>query len=260
MKHAIITGASKGLGKALAQAMAAHGYDVLLVARSEGLLQQLASDITQHYPVKAHSLALDLALPASAHEIAAWCVQRDFQPSVLINNAGYACWGYFEKLSLTLQLQMLNLHVQGMVALTHELLPALRKHKQAYVLNVSSTTAYQAVPTLSLYAASKSFVRSFSRGLRYELRNSPVSVTCLSPGPMSTNFIAEANMHAMQETATKFEMTAADVAHRGVKAMFNRRAEVIPGWMNLLTVVLSKVVPDALLERIANNLYQSKLS
>ncbi|MBL0745333.1 SDR family NAD(P)-dependent oxidoreductase [Chryseolinea lacunae] len=260
MKHAIVTGASKGLGKALAQAMAARGYDVLLVARSEALLEQLASEITQQHPVKAHCLALDLALPVSADQIAAWCADRGFQPSVLINNAGFACWGYFEKLSLALQLQMLNLHVQGMVALTHQLLPALRKHEQAYVLNVSSTTAYQAVPTLSLYAASKTFVRSFSRGLRYELRNSPVSVTCLSPGPMSTNFIAEANMHAMQQTAAKFEMTADEVARRGVKAMFNRRAEVIPGWMNRLTVVLSKVVPDALLERIASNLYQSKLS
>jgi short-subunit dehydrogenase len=259
MKQAIITGASKGLGKALALEMASRGYETLLVARSAPLLDSLAAEITSRFNVKVHTLALDLAQTEASQTIYDWCQGASFQPTVLINNAGYACWGYFHALPLSSQLPMLGLNVQGMVSLTHRILPLLQKQPKAYILNVCSTSAYQPVPTMSLYAASKAFVRSFTRSLRYELRKGPVSVTCLSPGPMATNFIAQANMQAMQETAQKFEMKAEDVARSGVKAMFAGRAEVIPGWMNALSVRFSKVLPDALLERIANNLYESKL-
>jgi short-subunit dehydrogenase len=259
MKQAIITGASKGLGKALALEMASRGYETLLVARSAPLLETLANEISNRFNVKVHTLALDLAQSEASQTVYDWCQRASFQPTVLINNAGYACWGYFHALPLSSQLPMLGLNVQGMVSLTHRILPLLQKQPQAYILNVCSTSAYQPVPTMSLYAASKAFVRSFTRSLRYELRKGPVSVTCLSPGPMATNFIAQANMQAMQETAQKFEMKAEDVARRGVKAMFAGRAEVIPGWMNALSVGFSKVLPDALLERIANNLYESKL-
>jgi short-subunit dehydrogenase len=259
MKQAIITGASKGLGKALALEMASRGYEMLIVARSAALLETLAAEITSRFNVKVHVLALDLAQDEASQTIVDWCRDAAFQPSVLINNAGYACWGYFHVLPLSSQLPMLALNVQGMVSLTHRVLPLLQKQPKAYILNVCSTSAYQPVPTMSLYAASKAFVRSFTRSLRYELRKGPVSVTCLSPGPMATNFIAQANMQAMQETAKKFEMKADDVARAGVKAMFAGRGEVIPGWMNVLSVGFSKVLPDALLERIANNLYESKL-
>ncbi|AYB33428.1 SDR family NAD(P)-dependent oxidoreductase [Chryseolinea soli] len=259
MKQAIITGASKGLGKALALEMASRGYETLLVARSAPLLETLAAEISSRFNVKVHTLTLDLAQNEASQTVYEWCQGASFQPTVLINNAGYACWGYFHRLPLSSQLPMLDLNVQGMVSLTHRILPILQKQPQAYILNVCSTSAYQPVPTMALYAASKAFVRSFTRSLRYELRKGPVSVTCLSPGPMATNFIAQANMQAMQATAQKFEMKADDVARRGVKAMFAGRAEVIPGWMNALSVGFSKILPDALLERIANNLYESKL-
>ena len=202
MKQAIITGASKGLGKALAIEMASRGYETLLVARSAPLLEALALEISEQFKIKAHTLALDLGQATSAQVIREWCDGVSFQPSVLINNAGYACWGYFHSLPLNSQLHMLDLNVQGMVSLTHRMLPLLQQQQQAYVLNVCSTSAYQAVPTMTLYAASKAFVRSFSRGLRYELRGGPVSVTCLSPGPMSTNFITEAKMQVIKLICT----------------------------------------------------------
>lgn len=259
MQHAIITGASKGLGKAFAYNLASRGYDLLLVARSEKILQQEADTIAKKFNVKTWVLALDLSDFPSAAAIVQWCAQHQFQPSVLINNAGYACWGYFDKLELDQQHQMLQVNNGMLVSLTHSLLPVIRKNKQGYILNVASTAAFQSVPTMALYAASKAFVRSFSRSLRFELRNTNVSVTCLSPGPIATNFIQQAGMEALQETAKKYEMSAEEVADKGLRAMFNKKAECVPGLLNYLTIKLSFILPDALLEKVAANIYISKL-
>lgn len=259
MKHAVITGASKGLGKALAYQLAAKGYNLLLVARSENLLKDLAVQLSSQYPVQVHTLSLDLRETNSGNVIYDWCREVQFNPSVLINNAGYACWGFFDTLSIDQQQQMLQVNTGSLVNITHALLPLLKQQPAAYIMNVASTAAYQAVPTMALYAASKAFVKSFSRGLRYELRQTNVSVTCLSPGPMATNFIQQAGMEAMQETAKKFEMPAEAVAKKGLNAMFNKKSESIPGLVNYLTVKFSNILPDALLEKIAANLYVTKL-
>jgi short-subunit dehydrogenase len=259
MKKAIITGASKGLGKALAYELIARDYEVLLIARSEKLLQEIANDLNTTSEKKVHCLGLDLSQLQSVSKIKDWCREHSFFPSVLINNAGFACWGYFDKLSLASQLELLQVNVQTPVALTYEMLPFLKQHPQAYVLNVCSTAAYQPVPTMTLYAASKSFVRFFSRGLRYELRDTNVSVTCLSPGPVATNFIEAAGMQPLQKDAKKVEMQPHEVARLGINAMFKNKAEVIPGVLNIISVRLSKIVPDFLLEKIASKLYESKL-
>lgn len=259
MKQAIVTGASKGLGKALAHQLAAKGYDLLLIARSENLLAEEAKQISGTHQVNVQVLALDLTNAQAGSTVYSWCVQNQFNPSVLINNAGYACWGFFDSMSIAQQQQMLQVNTGSLISLTHALLPILKTHTAAYIMNVASTAAYQAVPTMTLYAASKAFVKSFSRGLRYELRNSPVSVTCLSPGPMATNFIQQAGMEAMQETAKKFEMPPETVAKAGLKAMFHKKSESVPGLINYLTVKVSNILPDALLEKIAANLYLTKL-
>ncbi len=259
MKQAIVTGASKGLGKAFAHLLASQGFDLLLVARSEKLLKEEAEVIAKQYGVKVNALSLDLSEFDSITSVITWCSQHQFKPSVLINNAGYACWGYFDKIELHQHQQMMQVNMSALVSLTHGLLPMLKETKQGFILNVASTAAFQAVPSMVLYAASKAFVRSFSRGLRYELRNTNISVTCLCPGPISTNFIQQAGMEAMQETARKFEMPAEEVARKGLRAMFNRKAEYIPGLINFLTVKASTILPDALLEKIAGNVYLTKI-
>lgn len=259
MKHAIVTGASKGLGKVFAHELATAGYDLLLIARSEKTLSEDAGRLSQAHQIEATALSLDLSDPDSTTKIVQWCQQHNFQPSVLINNAGYACWGYFDKIELTHHQQMLQVNIHAMVNLTHGLIPFMRKHKKSFILNVASTAAFQAVPSMTLYAAGKAFVRSFSRGLRYELRHTGISVTCLSPGPVATNFIQQAGMEAMQETAKKFEMSAQEVARKGLNAMFQGKAECVPGLLNYLTVMFSNVIPDWLLEKIAGNLYITKI-
>ncbi len=259
MKQAIVTGASKGLGKSFAHLLASRGYDLLLIARSEKILTEESNVIAKQYGVKASALSVDLSEADAVVVVIRWCEQHQFQPSVLVNNAGYACWGYFDKIDLHQHRQMMQVNMSCLVNLTHGLLPLLRKNNPSFILNVASTAAFQAVPSMTLYAASKAFVRSFSRGLRYELRNSSISVTCLSPGPIATNFIQQAGMEAMQDTAKKFEMTADQVAKKGLDAMFKGKAERIPGVLNYLTVKLSFILPDSLLEKIAGDLYLTKI-
>ena len=260
MAYALVTGASRGIGRALALALAQHGYDLLLVARSEVQLRALALEIGEKHQRQSHLLVLDLAAPGAAGAVAAWALAHTKELEVLVNNAGYGLWGRFEQLSLAEQQNMLQLNMLLPVALTHALLPALRQQPRAYVLNVASTAAYQAVPSLALYAASKAFVVSFSRGLRYELKDTPVSVTCLSPGATDTAFADRAGMGAeLQKTAIKVSMTPVAVARIAVRALLAGRAEIIPGLLNKVTVGLTVVIPKKLTEKIAAGIYEKYL-
>ncbi|KIO76332.1 short-chain dehydrogenase [Pedobacter lusitanus] len=255
-QYALITGASKGIGKAMAKSLARSGYHLLLIARSADELQQLAQSITEQYQVNVHYLPIDLSANTAALEIADWCNTQTSALSILVNNAGYGLWGNFQELSLREQLNMLRLNIDAVIELTHHLLPVLKKQKQAYILNVSSTAAYQAVPTLALYAASKSFILSYSRALRYELKDSPVAVSCLCPGPTATGFSSRAGMDALAELAEKFNMSAEKVAETGLKGMFKKKAEIIPGFLNKLSVVGTGLLPKSLIERITAGLYR----
>jgi uncharacterized protein len=256
MPKAIVTGASKGLGKALAIALGNRGYDLLLIARSADLLQKTADQILLQNQVKVHTLPLDLSDLNAGERILTWCREQQFNPSVLINNAGYTCYGFFENLKWVEQRDMLSVNLVNLVALTHYLLPLLKQQPHGYILNVSSTTAFQPIPTMAVYAASKSFVRSFSRSLRYELRKSTVSVTCLIPGTVATEFMDRAGMEALKPTAKKFEMKAEVVARAGLNAMFKKKAESIPGFTNYVSAKLTNLVPDAWLVKIAAGIYE----
>ncbi|MBC6610926.1 SDR family oxidoreductase [Hymenobacter sp. BT507] len=260
MKTALITGASRGIGQAIATELARRGYHVLLTARSEAALETVAATLRQQFGVEAHVLAADLAAADGPARVAEWALATAPELTVLVNNAGYGLWGRFEELGLDEQQQMLRLNMQVPVELTHRLLPALRRQPKAYILNVASTAAYQAVPTLSLYAASKAFLLSFSRGLRYELRNSPVSVTCLSPGSTTTDFANRAGMNdALQATANKVSMTPEQVAKAAVIALLAGEAELIPGALNKISATLTSFVPKSLTEKIAAGIYEKHL-
>jgi short-subunit dehydrogenase len=261
MPTALITGASRGIGRELALGLAKRGYDLLVVARSESQLQALAQEVQATYQRRTQVLALDLTQPEAASQVATWASQQTPTGlAVLINNAGYGLWGRFEQLSMEEQLNMLQLNLTLPVQLTHALLPQLRRAPRGYILNVASTAAYQAVASLTVYAASKAFLLSFSRGLRHELRDTSISVTCLSPGATTTDFTNRAGMGSeLQAVANKVSMTPDAVAAAGLQALFAGEAELIPGVLNKVVAGLTNIVPKGIVETIAAGIYEKYL-
>lgn len=254
-RYALITGASKGIGKSIAALLAREGYNLMLVARSENELQELSDAIQQEYHVKAVFLAIDLTTPAATATVAAWCNSHTTALSVLINNAGFGLWGDFSTTLLIEQTNMLQLNISSVIELTHLLLPQLKQQQQSYILNIASTAAYQALPTMAIYAASKSFILNYSRALQYELRKSAVSVSCLSPGPTATGFASRAGMDALAHLAEKFNASPDAVAVAGVKGMFNKKIEIIPGLLNKISAFGGRYLPKRLVEKVAAGIY-----
>jgi short-subunit dehydrogenase len=258
MSYVLITGASKGIGKALAGQFGALKYNLLLVARSANLLAQLANQLENEYNIQVKYLAADLSVATGVHDVAAFIEQENLPVNILVNNAGYGLWGSFEQLDINRQLNMIRLNNECILTLTYALLPVLKRQQQSYILNIASTTAYQAVPYMSVYAASKAFVLAFTRGLATELKGSNISVTCVSPGATHTNFMEQAGMHSQKiiQSAEKVSMDADTVARQAVNALFTRKTEHIPGWLNKVTAYANNFVPKKLIERIAASIYR----
>jgi uncharacterized protein len=254
--YALITGSSKGIGKAFAIELAKKNYDLLLVARSGDLLLKVANEIKQQYAVKVETLALDLSSNDAALKLKKFCETNKLNISVLVNNAGYGLSGNFEKFSLEENTNMMQLNMISLAQITQAFIPILEKNEQSYILNVASTTAYQAIPGLSIYSATKAFVLSFSRGLYHELKPKNISVTALSPGSTDTDFVnrAQINEKAMK-AAEKVNMTPEAVAKIGLEAMFDKKPEVVAGLINKIGAAGAWLLPKGIIEKIAGAIY-----
>ncbi len=256
MAYALITGASGGIGWALAKELASRKHDVLLLARSGETLKKNCEEIQQRYGVAAAFLAIDLSIPDAALRAKEWLADNQYSINILINNAGFGLWGNLKDIPRQELNQMMQLNMNSLADFCKVLLPELEQQKRSYILNVASTASYQAVPTLTTYAATKAFVLLFSRGLRWELKGSPVSVSCVCPGTTTTGFIERANMKFIEKKAEKFSMTAEDVARISINGMFAQKAEIIPGLLNWTTAKLVGHLPKMLTEKIAGDLYK----
>lgn len=257
-QYALITGASKGIGKSIAIALAKRKFNLLLVARSSSELEELKVSLTLAHGITVNYFVMDLSTEGAAEKVRDWCNQNSYPICALINNAGFGLWGSFEQLSITEQMNMLQLNVMALTELTHYMIPSLKKQQQSYIMNIASTAAYQALPTLAVYAATKSYVLSFSRAIRIELKKSTVSVTCISPGPADTGFADRAGLSAISDLADKFNMNADVVAEIAVKAMLAKKAEVIPGFTNLISAQANRFLPKSLVEWVVSNIYKTK--
>lgn len=257
MTYALITGASKGIGKAIAEELASRKINLLLVARDARLLEEFTQTLKHQYHIEAHFFALDLAVSNAVQTLNNWIESNSFRVNILVNNAGYGLSGPFTDYTIEEHKVMMQVNMTVPVELTGTLLPQLKANHPSYILNIVSSAAYQAVPGLTIYAASKSFMLSFSRGLRYELRNKGVSVTAVSPGSTDTGFAARAKVGAKGlKAAEKVNMTPKAVATIAVKAMFAKKAEVITGFINQLGAFLVWLFPKKLAEKTAAGIYE----
>jgi len=257
MEYALITGASKGIGKAIAEELASRKINVLLVARSENLLKEVAENIATKYAVQTAHLAIDLANENASQAIFDWCVSNNYSINILINNAGYGLSGAWGNYSLQEYQAMMQVNMNVVVETSYLFVQMLKKQSQSYIVNIASAAAYQSVPGLNIYAATKSFVLSFSRGLNYELRNTPVFVSVACPGATDTNFANRANATSekAQKLAKQFNMQSNDVAKTIIDGMFAKKIEIVIGFVNKLSVFLAWLLPKRLLEKSAASIY-----
>lgn len=257
MAFALITGASGGIGWSIAKELASRKHNLLLIARNGSTLKEHVTELISKYGVQADYFALDLSSAHAALQVKQWLDTKGYAIDILINNAGYGSWGTVASLDREQLNNMMQLNMITLADLCKVLLPYLQQQPRSYIMNVGSTAAYQAVPTLASYAATKAFVLLFSRGLRLELQGSGTTVSCLSPGATSTGFIDRANMGILKERSEKFSMPADAVARIGVNGMFAGKAEIIPGFVNWISVKLVGLLPKALPEKIAAGLYKT---
>lgn len=172
MSYALVTGAAKGIGKAIATELAKRNYNLILVDVDQQALSAVAGYLAGKYSVDVQHLHIDLSEEDAVEKIIATTRPFHDQLNTVVNNAGYGLNVAFEKSNLDEQLNIIDVNVRATVKLSHAFIPVLKRFKRLYLLNVGSTTAYQTVPYLNIYAATKAFILSFTRGLRYELKDS----------------------------------------------------------------------------------------
>jgi len=256
MQNAIVTGATGGIGQCIAAQLAAGKVNLLITGRRADVLARQAEDWQRVYGIRVDYLAQDLAQPDAPATLHAFAAERGFVPDVLVNNAGYGLWGPFEEVPIEAQLDMLQVNVMALTALTHLFIPQLLSQPRSYLLNVASLTAYQAIPNFATYAASKAYVVSFSRALYHEYRKRGLRVTCLSPGSTDTGFLDRAGQQHLRAMADRFGMTPEVVARIALSALRSGKAEVVPGGLNKVNYAAAALLPKVILEKAAAKIFK----
>jgi short-subunit dehydrogenase len=246
---ALITGASSGIGKALAENFAEHGYDVILAARSVDKMQAHAVSLQKRFGITALVIGSDLESPAGAIGLHAEIKRRAITLSALANNAGYGTYGEFKDVTLDSQLAMMQINMSSVVALAKLFLPDLLSTK-GKMINTASTAAFQPGPYMAVYYATKAFVLSFSEALAAELAETGVTVTAFCPGPTASGFQDKAAMQHSAMVKGKRLPTSDAVAHKGFRAMLRGRRVYIPGLKNWLLAQLPRFSPRRLVTGI----------
>lgn len=240
---ALITGASSGIGRALAEVYAENGYDLIVAARRERQLEELSEHIAERLGPECtvHVIPADLAKAKGPRRLAAEVRDRGLEVDVLVNNAGVAGSGPFAEMSSARALDMVNVNVRALTDLTLALLPDMVRRGRGRILNVASIVAFQPVPSMAVYAASKAYVLSFTESLSEELKLSGVTVSALCPGLTRTEMISE--VEAAAAVPEMFVADARSVAKEGFRACQRGEVIIIPGLINQAFVGWTQTQP-----------------
>jgi short-subunit dehydrogenase len=249
---ALITGASSGIGEALAQQFSAARHDVILVARSADKLEQLAETLADRYGVTALTLAADLSVPGAAQALQDELTALQLHVDVLVNCAGVLEQGAFAEMSAASQQQMIALNIAGLTAMLSSFVPGMVARGRGRVLNVASIAAFQPIPTLATYAATKAFVLSLSESLGEELRGTGITVTTLCPGITATQMLSKAaGANDKLSLLPGFLVSDVnDVAEQAMTACLRGDAICVPGAINQGAMIASRATPKWLVRRI----------
>jgi uncharacterized protein len=248
MSTALITGASSGIGKAFAQQLAARNTNLVLVARSEEKLYQLTKELAENSHIHIEVIVKDLTEPHAAQAVFDAIQAKGLTIDLLINNAGFGDYGDFASSEGEKQVKIVQLNILALVDLTHKFLPLMRQRQSGSIINVSSITAFQPMPYLSVYAASKAFIVSFSQALWAENRPYGIRVLVTCPGPIETNFFSAANFPPILAGNREQMFTSEEVVQQSLKALDNWQPAVVIGDIKTqLRTILARVVPRKIL-------------
>jgi short-subunit dehydrogenase len=246
---ALITGASSGIGAELAKVCAAGGYDVVLVARQQAALEELASTLTAAHGVSARALVADLAEPSATRLV----FESAGAVDILINNAGFGLRGAYSETDWNAEARMIQVNIAALAHLTKLYLPGMIARRSGRILNVASTAAFVPGPFMAMYYATKAFVFSFSLAVANELQGTGVTLTVLCPGPTRTNFF-EAAGTANSNLLKGPSMSAAEVAREGYDAMMAGKPEIIAGSRNRWMIWGTRFAPRRMLANFTRRL------
>ena len=250
---ALITGASSGIGEALAQRFARAGFDLVLVARSADRLRARAEALASAHGIRAWPVPADLTQPGAAQKLAA-AMRRARRPiDVLVNNAGVLAHGNFVDMPARRHRELIELNVAGLTDMLAQFVPAMVARGRGRVLNLASIAAFQPVPSLATYAATKAYVLSLTESLSEELQDSGVTVTALCPGITATPMLSRARRASreLDELPGIVVGSVADVADEGFEACMKGEVVRVPGALNLAAVLAGRAAPKWLLRRVS---------
>lgn len=250
----LITGASSGIGYELARVFAAHGHDLIVTARREDRLTELAAGLPKGCRVQV--VPVDLAKVKGPAKLVAAIEEAGSQVDVLVNNAGVAASGPFQQLSGAQMRDIQQLNMRAVTELTHALLPSMLERGRGRILNVASVAGFQGVPGMALYSASKAFVLALTEGLSEDLRGTGVSVTALCPGLTRTDMVKE---FSGLDFAAPFLASARDVAQEGYRACMAGEVVRVPGMVNQALVTWMQYQPRWLVRLFSGALSRAAL-
>jgi hypothetical protein len=254
-KWALVTGASAGIGVALAEELAAGGTHLVLTARRRDRLEELAKTLTEKYKIKTEVFAADLTKPLAPQDIHDFTKQKSLEIDLLINNAGFGQYGEFPTVETSRLLEMVQVNCSAVVHLTRLYLPEMVARKRGDVLILASTASFQAVPYISTYAATKAFDLLLAEGLAEEMKPHGIRVCALCPGSTESEFHAVASQ---PERTKSTQQTAQEVASNGLKALAAGKSYVISGLGNYLGAHGQRLVPRRFVTRIAAGMFKPK--
>ena len=241
----VITGASSGIGAALAHEFAAHGHELVLIARREQALTNVADAIAAKGATRPTVLRLDVGRIDAARDISEALAQRGLEPEIVVDNAGFGLMGAADTLDRQRQLAMIDINVRALTELSLAFIESIERRKGS-ILNVASISGFMPGPGMAVYYATKAYVISFSEALHQELKPRGVRVTTLCPGPVPTEFQARAGMDSSRIPAFAF-VSAEAVAKEAYEGLKHRRRIVVPGWASKAMPVITRILPRSVL-------------
>jgi len=257
---ALVTGASAGIGEAIARELAARGHGVTLVARREDRLRALAEELSSRHDIRAEAIGADLGDAAARDRLATRMQELGLEVEILVNNAGFGGSGNFASSDRERLIAMVELNCVALLDFQARYLPTMVARGRGAVINISSTSAFQPIPGTATYAATKSFVLSLSEAVHEELKGTGVTMTAVCPGPVKTEFTQAAGIEEAEDRTPEFVWTSAEaIAKAALDAAEKGKRAIVPGLLNRAGAITGQHTPRKLVLPIVKRVWRQAL-